>query len=216
MCLGSRSPQPSSAGLVTSLQREIAGKEHKIQQLKEDVEKTKKENREKDNQLAVVSAKVNGTTDGCRNVRARLRVNLGIQTEKAHALSGRERGSSWWDWLSGQLQPEGPDRLQIEAVEPFCWDGAGDLPWCRAMPGSWQHLPQLHPPPRSAFSSGAPWPATSPGAVCTHDALVPKPSQGAVGTPASQGSLQPRWFLSLKKAARAAGCFSGFTPPSAQ
>ncbi|KAM9270201.1 forkhead-associated domain-containing protein 1 [Morus bassanus] len=46
-----------AAGLVTSLQREIAGKEQNIQQLKQEVEKMKKENREKDNQLAVVSAK---------------------------------------------------------------------------------------------------------------------------------------------------------------
>ncbi|EOB04747.1 Forkhead-associated domain-containing protein 1, partial [Anas platyrhynchos] len=47
-----------TTGLVTSLQREIAVKEQKIQQLKQDVEKIKKANREKDNQLAVVSAKV--------------------------------------------------------------------------------------------------------------------------------------------------------------
>uniref|UniRef100_A0A493SUV4 Forkhead associated phosphopeptide binding domain 1 n=1 Tax=Anas platyrhynchos platyrhynchos TaxID=8840 RepID=A0A493SUV4_ANAPP len=46
-----------TTGLVTSLQREIAVKEQKIQQLKQDVEKIKKANREKDNQLAVVSAK---------------------------------------------------------------------------------------------------------------------------------------------------------------
>ncbi|KFR00107.1 Forkhead-associated domain-containing protein 1, partial [Opisthocomus hoazin] len=59
-----------AAGLVTSLQREIAGKEHKIQQLKEDVEKTKKENREKDNQLAVVSAK-------CSRIREELKRELG-------------------------------------------------------------------------------------------------------------------------------------------
>uniref|UniRef100_A0A8C0IC92 Uncharacterized protein n=1 Tax=Bubo bubo TaxID=30461 RepID=A0A8C0IC92_BUBBB len=53
-----------ASGLVTSLQREIASKEQKIQQLKEDVEKMKKENRVKDDQLAVVSAKVNIPNDG--------------------------------------------------------------------------------------------------------------------------------------------------------
>ncbi|GAB0198744.1 forkhead-associated domain-containing protein 1 [Grus japonensis] len=52
-----RRDRVAAAGLVTSLQRDIAGKEQKMQQLKQDVEKMKKENREKDNQLAVVSAK---------------------------------------------------------------------------------------------------------------------------------------------------------------
>ncbi|XP_014796993.1 PREDICTED: forkhead-associated domain-containing protein 1 isoform X2 [Calidris pugnax] len=46
-----------AAGLVASLRREIVGKEQKMQQLKQEVEKVKKENQEKDNQLAVVSAK---------------------------------------------------------------------------------------------------------------------------------------------------------------
>lgn len=45
-------------GLVTSLQREIAEKEQKIQQLQQEVEKVKKETRAKDNQLTVLSAKV--------------------------------------------------------------------------------------------------------------------------------------------------------------
>ncbi|KAM6108898.1 forkhead-associated domain-containing protein 1 [Pterocles gutturalis] len=49
--------QALAAGLVTSLQREIAGKEQKMQQVQQDLEKMKKENREKDKQLAVVSAK---------------------------------------------------------------------------------------------------------------------------------------------------------------
>uniref|UniRef100_A0A803Y107 Uncharacterized protein n=1 Tax=Meleagris gallopavo TaxID=9103 RepID=A0A803Y107_MELGA len=53
-----------TTGLVTSLQREIAVKEQKIQQLKQEVEKTKKANREKDNQLAVVSAKVSVPSAG--------------------------------------------------------------------------------------------------------------------------------------------------------
>lgn len=48
-------------GLVTSLQREIAGKEQEIQQLQQEVEKVKKGNRAKDNQLAVLSAKVDST-----------------------------------------------------------------------------------------------------------------------------------------------------------
>ncbi|XP_049664950.1 LOW QUALITY PROTEIN: forkhead-associated domain-containing protein 1 [Accipiter gentilis] len=59
-----------AAGLVTSLQREVAGKEQKIQQLKEDVDKMKKENREKDNQLAVVSAK-------CSRIKEELKHELG-------------------------------------------------------------------------------------------------------------------------------------------
>ncbi|XP_025951336.2 forkhead-associated domain-containing protein 1 isoform X1 [Dromaius novaehollandiae] len=65
--------QALTAGLVTSLQREIAVKEQKIQQLNQEVEKVKKENREKDNQLAVVSAK-------CSR----------IKEEMKHELGGRE------------------------------------------------------------------------------------------------------------------------------
>ncbi|KAM9256283.1 forkhead-associated domain-containing protein 1 [Cariama cristata] len=45
-----------AAGLASSLQREVAGKEQKIQQLQRDVETLRKENREKDRRLAVVSA----------------------------------------------------------------------------------------------------------------------------------------------------------------
>ncbi|KFW93305.1 Forkhead-associated domain-containing protein 1, partial [Phalacrocorax carbo] len=59
-----------AAGLVISLQREIAGKEQKIQQLKQEVEKMKKENREKDNQLAVVSAK-------CSRIKEEMKRELG-------------------------------------------------------------------------------------------------------------------------------------------
>ncbi|XP_032057564.1 forkhead-associated domain-containing protein 1 [Aythya fuligula] len=59
-----------TAGLVTSLQREIAVKEQKIQQLKQDVENIKKANREKDNQLAVVSAK-------CSRLKEEMKRELG-------------------------------------------------------------------------------------------------------------------------------------------
>lgn len=47
------------AGLVTSLQKDITSKDHNIQQLKTEVEKFRRESREKDNQLAQVSAQVN-------------------------------------------------------------------------------------------------------------------------------------------------------------
>uniref|UniRef100_A0A8C8S9R0 Uncharacterized protein n=1 Tax=Pelusios castaneus TaxID=367368 RepID=A0A8C8S9R0_9SAUR len=53
-----RRNQVLTTGLVTSLQRDISAKEQKIQQLTLNADKLKKENREKDNQLAVVSAKV--------------------------------------------------------------------------------------------------------------------------------------------------------------
>ncbi|XP_010183402.1 PREDICTED: forkhead-associated domain-containing protein 1 [Mesitornis unicolor] len=53
-----------AAGLVSSLQREIEGKEQKMQQLRQDIDRMKKESREKDNQLAVVSAKVNIPDEG--------------------------------------------------------------------------------------------------------------------------------------------------------
>lgn len=76
--MGSLSPELFFLGLVTSLQREVTGKEQKIQQLKEDVDKMKKENREKDNQLAVVSAKVNIPKKGLNNLWSRIwRVSMG-------------------------------------------------------------------------------------------------------------------------------------------
>uniref|UniRef100_A0A672TX48 Forkhead associated phosphopeptide binding domain 1 n=1 Tax=Strigops habroptila TaxID=2489341 RepID=A0A672TX48_STRHB len=59
-----------ATGLVTSLQREIAGKEQEIQQLQQEVEKVKKGNRAKDNQLAVLSAK-------CSRIREEMKQELG-------------------------------------------------------------------------------------------------------------------------------------------
>uniref|UniRef100_A0A670J7D9 Uncharacterized protein n=1 Tax=Podarcis muralis TaxID=64176 RepID=A0A670J7D9_PODMU len=44
-----------TTGLVTSLQKDITSKDHNIQQLKTEVEKFRRESREKDNQLAQVS-----------------------------------------------------------------------------------------------------------------------------------------------------------------
>ncbi|XP_054373122.1 LOW QUALITY PROTEIN: forkhead-associated domain-containing protein 1 [Molothrus ater] len=49
--------QALTAGLVSNMQRELLRKEQKIQQLQQETEKLSKENREKDKQLAVVSAK---------------------------------------------------------------------------------------------------------------------------------------------------------------
>ncbi|XP_062449367.1 forkhead-associated domain-containing protein 1 [Rhea pennata] len=62
--------QALTAGLVTSLQREITVKEQRIQQLSQEVEKIKKENREKNNQLAVVSAK-------CSRIKEEMKHELG-------------------------------------------------------------------------------------------------------------------------------------------
>lgn len=66
-----------TTGLVTSLQREIAVKEQKIQQLKQEVEKTKKANREKDNQLAAVSAK-------CSRIKEEMKRELGEREMAAY------------------------------------------------------------------------------------------------------------------------------------
>uniref|UniRef100_A0A663DMJ1 Uncharacterized protein n=1 Tax=Aquila chrysaetos chrysaetos TaxID=223781 RepID=A0A663DMJ1_AQUCH len=54
----------------------------KIQQLKEDVDKMKKENREKDNQLAIVSAKVNIPKKGLSNLWSRIR-RLFVRTKRS-------------------------------------------------------------------------------------------------------------------------------------
>ncbi|XP_017687450.1 PREDICTED: forkhead-associated domain-containing protein 1 [Lepidothrix coronata] len=64
--------QALSAGLVSSLQREVLQKEQKIQQLQQEIEKLKKENGEKDNQLAVVSAK-------CSRIKEETKRDLGEQ-----------------------------------------------------------------------------------------------------------------------------------------
>ncbi|POI34900.1 hypothetical protein CIB84_001349 [Bambusicola thoracicus] len=66
-----------TTGLVTSLQREIAVKEQKIQQLKQEVEKTKQANREKDNQLAAVSAK-------CSRIKEEMKRELGEREMAAY------------------------------------------------------------------------------------------------------------------------------------
>ncbi|KAL8198565.1 UNVERIFIED_CONTAM: hypothetical protein K2H54_016477, partial [Gekko kuhli] len=52
-----------TSGLVTSLQKDIMSKEQKMQQLKMDMEKLRRENREKDNQLAHVSAQCSRIKD---------------------------------------------------------------------------------------------------------------------------------------------------------
>ncbi|XP_060115601.1 forkhead-associated domain-containing protein 1 [Heteronotia binoei] len=52
-----------TSGLVTSLQKDITSKEQKMQQLKIDMEKLRRENREKDNQLAHVSAQCSRIKD---------------------------------------------------------------------------------------------------------------------------------------------------------
>ncbi|XP_021272951.1 forkhead-associated domain-containing protein 1 isoform X2 [Numida meleagris] len=66
-----------TTGLVTSLQGEVAAKEQKIQQLKQEVEKTKKANREKDNQLAAVSAK-------CSRIKEETKRELGEREVAAY------------------------------------------------------------------------------------------------------------------------------------
>ncbi|XP_015283324.1 PREDICTED: forkhead-associated domain-containing protein 1 [Gekko japonicus] len=52
-----------TSGLVTSLQKDITSKEQKMQQLRIDMEKLRRENREKDNQLAHVSAQCSRIKD---------------------------------------------------------------------------------------------------------------------------------------------------------
>lgn len=82
------------SGLVTSLQREVAGKEQKIQQLKDEAEKMKKEIREKDNQLTVVSAKVNVPNKRLSNSRSRVWVTVGIQAGTGRASLHKQHRSS--------------------------------------------------------------------------------------------------------------------------
>lgn len=92
---GSLSPVLFFTGLAASLQRAMAGKEQKIQRLKEDVEKLKKENREKDDRLAVVSAKVNSPRDGLTSVPSRTRVGVGDRDEEGDACRCVKEQSSY-------------------------------------------------------------------------------------------------------------------------
>lgn len=52
---------------MSSMQRELLQKEQKIQQLQQETEKLNKENQKKDNELAMVSAKVGSTNEGLSN-----------------------------------------------------------------------------------------------------------------------------------------------------
>ncbi|XP_071654477.1 forkhead-associated domain-containing protein 1 [Patagioenas fasciata] len=94
-----------AAGLVTSLQREIAGKEQKIQQLKDDVEKMKRESREKDHQLTVVSAK-------CSRIKEEMKHELG---EREVIIACRNR--------IGELERD-VGRLQ-EEIQKCCTEQEG-------------------------------------------------------------------------------------------
>ncbi|KFQ43265.1 Forkhead-associated domain-containing protein 1, partial [Nestor notabilis] len=85
-----------ATGLVTSLQREVAGKEQKIQQLQQEVEKVQKENRVKDNQLAVLSAK-------CSRIRAEMKQELGKQEVAAYRNRIKELEHNL-ERLQGEIQ----------------------------------------------------------------------------------------------------------------
>ncbi|KAJ6656847.1 hypothetical protein lerEdw1_003178 [Lerista edwardsae] len=61
--------QSLTTGLVTSLQKDVTSKEHKIQELKMDAERVRKESREKDNQLAQLAAQVNDNVSEAHALR---------------------------------------------------------------------------------------------------------------------------------------------------
>ncbi|KAF7237599.1 Forkhead-associated domain-containing protein 1 [Varanus komodoensis] len=82
-----------TAGLVTSLQKDITSKDQKIQQLKMDAEKFRRESREKDTQLAHVSAQ-------CSRIKA----------ETKHDL--REREVNAYQNAEGDLKKEYEKRSQ--------------------------------------------------------------------------------------------------------
>ncbi|XP_029818244.1 forkhead-associated domain-containing protein 1 [Manacus vitellinus] len=125
--------QALSAGLVSSLQREVLQKEQKIQQLQQETEKLKKENREKDNQLAVVSAKCSRIKEetkrelgeqeiiSCRNRIGELERDLeGLQMEIQKHCAKQERVQSQLAekaQVSGQLR--GAHRGQVCPGEPM-------------------------------------------------------------------------------------------------
>uniref|UniRef100_A0A674KCF7 Uncharacterized protein n=1 Tax=Terrapene triunguis TaxID=2587831 RepID=A0A674KCF7_9SAUR len=77
-----RRNQALTTGLVTSLQRDVSAKEQRILQLKLNADKLKKENREKDNQLAVISAKVDTHAYLMEKIRQITDENLQIREEE--------------------------------------------------------------------------------------------------------------------------------------
>ncbi|KAM9370152.1 forkhead-associated domain-containing protein 1 [Phaethornis superciliosus] len=95
-----RRDQALAAGLVSSLQREVANKEKKIQQLKQDIEKMKKENREKDKELAMVSAK-------CSQIKEEMKRGLGEQEHLMELERAVER-------LEGEVQRH---RVEKESIQ---------------------------------------------------------------------------------------------------
>lgn len=159
------------SGLATSLQREMAGKEQKIQQLKQDVEKMKKENSEKDDQLAVVAAKVDIPTEGLSGLRSRV---WGTGVGRVRLLSGEERGSN----VGVAVSRGGCSRsaLAVHANRS-----------CRAVPRGRRGaaaFPSLNPSPSSsAFGHRAPWIPVGTVAVCTCKALVPRILPRSHGNP---------------------------------
>ncbi|XP_057895492.1 forkhead-associated domain-containing protein 1 isoform X3 [Melospiza georgiana] len=95
--------QALTAGLVSNMQRELLQKEQKIQQLQQETEKLSKENREKDKQLAVVSAKCSRIKEetkhelrqqeliSCRNAEEELKAAWSQQAQQLREMERRER-----------------------------------------------------------------------------------------------------------------------------
>ncbi|XP_048182504.1 forkhead-associated domain-containing protein 1-like isoform X2 [Corvus hawaiiensis] len=122
--------QALTAGLVSSLQRELLQKDQKTQQLQQEIEKLKKENREKDNQLAVVSAKCSRIKEetkrelgeqeliSCRKrieelerdlegLQGEIRKHESVQKQLAEKAKAEEELKAAWSQQAGQLREMG-------------------------------------------------------------------------------------------------------------
>ncbi|XP_053853349.1 forkhead-associated domain-containing protein 1 isoform X2 [Vidua macroura] len=122
--------QALTAGLVSNMQRELTQKKQKIQQLQQETEKLNKENQEKDNQLAVVSAKYSRIKEetkrelgeqeliSCRNrieelerdleqLQGEIRRHESVQKQLAEKAKAEEELKAAWSQQAEQLQEMG-------------------------------------------------------------------------------------------------------------
>ncbi|XP_033375254.1 forkhead-associated domain-containing protein 1 [Parus major] len=88
--------QALTAGLMSNMQRELVQKEQKIQQLQQETKKLIKENQEKDNQLAVVSAK-------CLRIKEEVKSELG-EEELISCRNRIEELEQDLEGLKGEIQ----------------------------------------------------------------------------------------------------------------
>ncbi|XP_074414531.1 forkhead-associated domain-containing protein 1 isoform X3 [Zonotrichia albicollis] len=97
--------QALTAGLLSNMQRELLQKEQKIQQLQQETEKLSKENREKDKQLAVVSAKhIEELQRDLQGLQGEIQKHESVQKQLAEKAKAEEELKAAWSQQERQLR----------------------------------------------------------------------------------------------------------------